>query len=186
MRYVGIGLLAAMLFTARHGHAQRIAATVADAEAEGAAFPHDPVPAVLPAAYQPQSYDGSIERRCVRPVRNSVWPPSLRSGEMIVRGYEGLQAGRRGNKMLWMPLHDPGDHPVSLLIRGVRVGHPSDTLRQTIAAPRVAREVGHYDSFGLPSTVRFPAAGQWVVVADDGDGGHDWGCFVLNVAEPTH
>jgi hypothetical protein len=186
MRYVGIPLLAGMLFTAHAGHAQRIPATVVDAEAEGAAFPHDPVPAVLPAAYHARSFGGSIERRCVQSERDSLWAatPSLRSGEMIVRGYLGLQAGDRGNKMLWMPLHDPGNRPISLVIRGARVGHPSDTLRQTIAARRVARQMGHRDSFGMPTTVRFPAAGQWLVVADDGDG-HDWGCFMLNVAEPA-
>jgi len=186
MRCVGIPLLVASLFTARGAHAQQIPATVTVAEAEGAAFPHDAAPAVLPAAYNARSFEGSIERRCVQPVRVSVWPPSLRSGQMIVRGYVGLQAGKRGNKMLWMPLHDPGNHPISLLIRGVRVDHPSDTLRQTIAAQRVARQVGRHDSFGMPSTVRFPTAGQWLVVADDGDDGHDWGCFVLNVVEPTH
>jgi len=186
MRYVGIPLLAAMLFTARAGHGQQIPATVTDAEAEGAAFPRDPVPAVLPAAYHAQSFRGSVERRCVQSVPDSVWRPSLRSGEMIVRGYDRLQAGQRGNKMLWMPLHDPGNHPISLSIRGVQVGHPSDTLRQTIAAARVARQVGRHDSFGLPSTVRFPTAGQWLILADDGDEGHDWGCFVLNVADPTH
>jgi hypothetical protein len=185
VRYVGIPLLATMLFTARAGRAQQIPASVADAEAQGAAFPHDPVPAALPAAYHAESFGGSIERRCVQPVPDSVWRPSLRSGEMILRGYDGLQAGTRGNKMLWMPLHDPGNHPISLLIRGVRMGHPSDTLRQTIAG-RVARQVRHSDSFGVPTTVRFPTAGQWLVVADDGDDGHDWGCFVLDVAESPH
>jgi hypothetical protein len=186
MRYVGIPFLAALLFTAPAGHAQQIPTTVADAEAEGSGFPHSPVPAVLPAAYHAQSFGGSTERRCVQPVHNAVWPPSLRSGEMILRGYQGLQAGTRGNKMLWMPLHDPGKRSISLLIRGVRVGHPSDTLRQVISARRVARQVDQHDSFGIPTTVRFPTAGQWLVVADDGDDGHDWGCFVLNVAEPTH
>ena len=185
MRYVGIPLVAVMLLTARTGHTQQVPATVADAEAEGAAFPHDPAPAALPAAYHARSFGGSIERRCVEPGRNSVWPQSLRSGEMIVRGYTGLKAGTRGNKMLWMPLHDPGNHPVSLVLRGVRVGHPSDMLRQTITARRMARQVGQHDSFGVPTTVRFPTAGQWLVLADDGDDGHDWGCFVLNVAEPT-
>jgi hypothetical protein len=168
-----------MLFTARASHAQQTRPTVADAEAEGAAFPHDPIPAVLPAAYDAGSFDGSIERRCVQPVRVSVWPPSLRSGEMIVRGYVGLQAGKRGNKMLWMPLRDPGNHPVSLLIRGVRVDHPSDTLRQTIALRRVARQLGHHDSFGFPSTMHFPTAGKWLVIAT---AGNDWGCFVLTMA----
>ena len=185
MRFIGIPLLAALLFTARAGRAQQIPATVADAEAQGAAFPRDSAPTVLPAGYHARSFDGSSERRCVQAAHGSVWTPSVRSGEMILRGYDALQAGTTGNKMLWMPLHDPGNHPISLLIRGVRVGYASDTLRQAIAAPRVARQVGHHDSFGVPTTVRFPAAGQWLVVADDGDG-HDWGCFLLTVAESTH
>jgi hypothetical protein len=187
MRCVGFSVLAAMLFTARAGYAQQIPTTVTDAEVEGASFPHDSAPAVLPAAYRVGSFQGSIERRCVQPARDSVWlpTPSLRSGEMIVRGYTALQAGQRGNKMLWMPLHDPGNHPISLVIRGVRVGHPSDMVRQTIPARRVARQMGQHESFGMPTTVRFPTAGQWLVIADDGDDGHDWGCFVLNVAERT-
>ena len=34
----------------------------------------------------------------------------------------------------------------------------------------------------VPSTVFFPSAGQWLVVATAKD---DWGCFVLDVAEAT-
>src|SRR3954469_2909777 len=163
MRHVAVPFLAAMLFTASAAHSQQIPASVADAEAEGAAFPRDPVPAVLPAAYQAGKFDGATERRCAEPVSHMLWPPSLRSGEIILRGYTGLEAGNEGNKMLWLPLHDPGQRMVPVSIRGVRLGRPSDTLRQTIGPTGVARAVHRHDGFGFPSTVRFPAAGQWLV-----------------------
>ena len=83
--------------------------------------------------------------------------------------------------MLWMPLHDPGKSPATLVIRGVRMDQPSDTLRQTNTVDRgPAREVGHPDSFGFPTTMKFPNPGRWLVIASEG---HDWGCFVLDVAE---
>lgn len=171
----------AMLLVARVGRTQQIPQTVATAEAEAATIAHDPAPVLLPAAYLSRSFVGSVERRCVRPVRDAAWPPSLRSGEMILRGYVGLRAGKTGNKMLWMPLHDPGRNPVTLIIRGARLDHPSDTLRQTIATERgPARQVGHPNSFGFPSTVIFPTSGPWLVVANDN---HDWGCFILDVAD---
>ena len=165
--------------------AQQIPMTVAQAEAEGAAFPHDPAPVVLPAAYN--AFSGSAARRCVSSDDASsatTWEESssLRSGEMILRGHYQT-SDKRGNKMLWMPLHDPGRQPVTLSIRGVRLGNPADTLRQTVELMRgPARQIGNPNSFGFPSIVVFPAAGRWLVVANDD---HDWGCFLLDVADPT-
>lgn len=183
MRHASIPVVAAMLLvhTPRVGHAQQIPVTVAAAEAEGATLPRDPAPIVLPAAYHAGSFGGPRERRCVHP-GDSLPDLSVRSGEMVVRGEWGLFAGR-AKKMLWMPLHDPGRKPVSLSLRGVRLGHPSDTLRQTIDAPLgPARQVSNPNSFGFPSTVRFSEPGQWLVVAADD---HDWGCFILDVDDPA-
>jgi hypothetical protein len=173
--------VAAMLLIAHVGRAQQIPATIGAAEAEAASLPRDPTPLVLPAAYLSGSFGGSLERRCVEATRTTSWPASLRSGEMIVRGYYGLRAGKTGNKMLWMPLHDPGRNPATLVIRGSRLDHPADTLRETIATRRgPARQAGRPSSFGFPSTVVFPVPGRWLVVADDN---HDWGCFILDVAD---
>jgi hypothetical protein len=174
-----------VLIVATIARAQQIPMTVAQAEAEGAAFPHDPAPVVLPAAYS--AFSGTAARRCVSSADASsatTWEAasSLRSGEMILRGHNQT-SDKRGNKMLWMPLHDPGGRPVTLSIRGVRLGNPADTLRQTVKLTRgPARQIGNPNSFGFPSIVVFPAAGRWLVVANDD---HDWGCFVLDVAEPT-
>ena len=180
MRHASITIVAAMLF-AHVGHAQQIPVTVAAAEAEGAAFPRDPAPTVLPAAYHPGSFGGLNERRCVHP-GDSLPDLSVRSGEMILRGAWGRVAGKN-DKLLWMPLHDPGRQPTTLSIRGIRLGHSSDTLRQTVAAPRgPAREGARFDSFGFPTLVRFSAPGQWLVVAADD---HDWGCFILDIADPA-
>jgi hypothetical protein len=157
---------------------------VADAETEGATFPHDPAPAVLPAAYR--AFFGSVERRCVSGDEEKLatsWDAarSMRSGEIILRGHSP-EAGRLGNKMLWMPLHDPGKSPATLVIRGVRMDQPSDTLRQTIAVDRGPARSADPNEFGFPSTVEFPNPGRWLVIANEG---HDWGCFVLNVAESS-
>ena len=182
MRHVSVLYTTAILLVANAGEAQQIPLTVAAAEAEGAALPGDPAPVILPAAYLFGSFSGSTERRCVQPVQDAGWPPSLRSGEMILRGYSRLRAGKPGNKMLWMPLHDPGRIPVEFILRGTRLDHPSDTLRQTIATERgPARQVGHPDSFGFPSAVMFPTPGRWLIVAN---ANHDWGCFILDVADP--
>jgi hypothetical protein len=185
MRYASIPFVVVTLLVARVSNAQQMPLTVADAEAEGATFPHDPSPAVLPAAYR--AFFGSVERHCVSADEERLatsWDAarSMRSGEIILRGHSP-EAGRPGNKMLWMPLHDPGKSPATLLIRGVRLDQPSDTLRQTNTVDRgPAREVGHPDSFGFPTTVEFANPGRWLVIANEG---HDWGCFVLNVAGPT-
>jgi hypothetical protein len=181
MRYAGIPIVVVALVVARVSNAQQIRITVADAETEGAVFPHDPAPAVLPAAYR--AFFGSVERRCVSSAGDTLatsWEAisSLRSGDMIVRGYNAT-ADRRGNKMLWMPLHDPGKVPATLLIRGVRMDQRSDTLRQTIAVDRGPARSADPNEFGFPTTVVFPNPGRWLVIANEG---HDWGCFVLNIS----
>jgi hypothetical protein len=177
-----IPFLVALLLVAGVGRAQQIPKSIAEAEAEGAALPRDPAPAILPAGYT--AFFGSVERRCVSLADRVVvtsWraSTSMRSGEMILRGIEPT-GGEPGNKMLWMPLHDPENRPTTLLIRGVRLDHPSDTIRQSAPQQGVARQVGHPNSFGFPSTVEFPSAGRWLMVVNEGS---DWGCFLLDVTD---
>jgi hypothetical protein len=172
--------LAVMLITlARLSPAQGDSITVAQAEAQGAVFPQAPPPATPQPPFADRPFTGSTKRRCVAALHDDPLR-SFRSGEFVVRtiftGPYGLRAGK-GSKVLWMPVHDPGPQRVSLRIRAVRLGNRPDSLELTL--PRVARSV-RGSEFGYPSTVRFPTAGQWLVVATTGD---DWGCFLLDVAD---
>ncbi len=182
MRYVGFGFAALLVTFARLSLAQGIPVTITQAETEGAVFPHESAPAALQPAFVVRPYGGSsVERKCVTS-QSDVPPPlgSWRSGEFVIRtlftGPWGLRAGK-GSKVLWMPLHDPGSRREWVVIRAARLEHPSDSLRLTF--PGVARSLSHTE-FGFPSTVTFPAAGQWLAVVTMD---HDWGCFLLNVAE---
>ncbi|HLJ18561.1 MAG TPA: hypothetical protein VKU84_00100 [Stellaceae bacterium] len=167
---------------ARVGHAQQIPVTIATAEAEGAAFHRDAVPATLPEMFDHRPFGGSSERRCVASVPDdSLAGGSLRSGEVIARthftGWWGLRADKQ-SKIAWFPLHAPARHSLdpraSILIRAARLGDPGDTLRQTISG---------LTRGGFPSLVQLRAPGPWLVVATSGS---DWGCFVLDVADPKN
>ena len=97
-----------------------------------------------------------------------------------VIGEWGLKAGR-AHKILWLPLHNPYEFRDTLLIRAVRVDSPADSFRLSVphwAYPGRA----HMQESGFPSEVRFPTAGNWIVIATAGS---DWGCFVLPVAPAT-
>jgi len=181
MRYVSrFGVLLSAL--ARLSLAQGIPVTITQAEADGAVFLHDSPPAASqPPFVQPLLGGSSVERKCVASLSDVPLPlGSWRSGEFIIRtqfaGPWGLRAGK-GSKVLWMPLHDPGNRREWVVIRAARLEHPSDSLR--LRVPGVARSISHTE-FGFPSTVTFPAAGQWLAVVTMD---HDWGCFLLNVAE---
>lgn len=163
--------------------AQAIPRTFATAEAEGAAFARADSAASAQSVFAAPS-GGTSDRRCARPLAVPLPGREWRSGEFIVRGgyaYSlGLQAGK-AHKVLWMPLQGAALHGTPLLLRALRVGHPADSLRLSIAG--VTRELASTDpQYGYPSTVLFPTAGQWVVIAT---AGHDWGCFILDVAEAT-
>ena len=182
MRQVGFGFALLLFGCASLSRAQRIPATIPQAEAEGAVFLHDAPPTSLQPAFAKPLFGGSsAERKCVASL-SDVPPPlgSWRSGEFIIRtqltGPWGLRAGKK-SKVLWMPLHDPGRRRDSVVIRAARLEHPSDSLR--LVFPGVAWSISHTE-FGFPSTVTLPAAGQWLVVVTMD---HDWGCFLLNVSE---
>jgi len=193
MRYVSFAVAAMLVLTAQVGRPQGIPLTVANAEAEGAAFRHGPPQTVVQYMFG-GPFRGTSQRTCVQSLPDdSIRGGSLRSGDIIVRsrftGPWGLKAGR-AHKILWMPLHGPADTSARssfaewrtkaivhapLLIRAVRVGHALDSLRQT-----GTRLTGGPRQFGFPSEVRFPTAGQWLVLATTDE---DWGCFLLTVAE---
>lgn len=179
MRRIMLPVLATLLLAPRATHAQQIPLTVAAAEAEGAGFQREAAPAALPYVFDNRPFGGSSDRRCVASVPDDSLPGgSLRSGEIIVRthftGRWGLRADH-ASKIVWFPLHAPPGPIVrgrSLLIRAVHVGDPADTLRKTVSG---------LTRGGFPSTVSLRAPGRWLVVASSGA---DWGCFVLNVADP--
>jgi hypothetical protein len=170
-----------LLTVATVSAAQSVPATVEAAEAEGSSFPHGAWPAAVSSLFA-QPFSGSAERKCVTPpsTDDSVRNGSLRSGDLIVRarltGRWGLRANR-AHKILWMPLHNPVEHPETLVIRAARVGHPADSLRQVL--PHGGAWSGSKTNSGFPSGMTFPTAGEWLVVAT---AGNDWGCFLLTIA----
>ncbi len=182
MHRITVVAVVALAVASRPAVAQKgIPASVAAAEAEGAAFPRHAAPSsVAPDFARP--FAGTTSRKCVTPsATGNDAGGQVRSGEFIIRG---LFAGRFGpraetpGKVFWLPLHDPLDYPNALLVRAGHVGHPEDGFRQAVADWGYPGR-GHEHEGGFPSLVTFPSAGAWVVVATAGD---DWGCFVIAVA----
>ena len=182
MRYTWVGAMTILVALsqvsgAQEGRAKHATATIAEAEAEGAAFGHGDPPSAPGSMFAGRPFGGTSARRCVPSVSDDSLPGgSLRSGEIIMRarfsGPWGLRAGKE-SKIVWFPLHGATERGDTLLVRATRIGYPSDTLRQAIAGTG-----GRPESFSFPSAATFPAAGQWLVVASVAD---DWGCFILNV-----
>ncbi len=157
--------------------AQAIARTPAAAEAEGAQFPRV-VTAGPPTGLVARTTAGTSERRCIAPPADADMLDGLRSGDFVVRarltGYWGIRAGK-GHKVLWLPVHPASDLRTPLLIRAARADQPTDSLRQVV--PALTRA---HDARGYPSSVEFPTAGEWVVVATAAS---DWGCFLITVSD---
>jgi hypothetical protein len=179
MRLSGLALVA-LLAVASAARAQTIPRTLSEAEAEGAQFARDAAGAAQ-AGWAARPFRGTRERRCAGPstADDSLQRGSLplRSGDLLIRAWFAVPLGFRVNerhKILWLPLHARTNDPTPLLIRAVRLGHPSDSLRLTVA--KLARS---RTEFGYPSTVSFPSLGEWLVVAT---AGADWGCFLFTVA----
>jgi hypothetical protein len=179
MQRIGVAVTTVLILTTRAARGQEIPATVSQAEAEGAAFAHAAPPAVVQSMFASRRFGGTSERRCVQMIADDALPGlSLRSGDFIIRGHWSLRAGGRGNKILWLPFHgSPAMHGTPLLVRAVRIADRSDSLRQTILG--FTHGGGHDGpAYGWPSIVRFPAPGQWLVIATTAA---DWGCFILDV-----
>jgi hypothetical protein len=169
--------------------------SIAEAEAEGAAFAREAAPSSLPYGFRPGNVRGTDERKCVpfpdRAVMShtNAWENSRRSGEFVVGGMitEGLQAGVAA-KVFWVPLHDPESRKAQLLVRSVRLGQPAITAQfsrsdyaSSLKAERVSGETRYVrdgDSIFYPSGFSLPSAGQWLLVATSAN---DWGCFIVTV-----
>jgi len=139
MRYVSLAVMTMVVLAAQVSRAQRIPLSLAEAYAEGAAFPHAAVPLVVQPLFA-GPFGGTSERMCTSQPNEPIPGGSLRSGDIIIRsrltGRWGLHAGQ-GHKILWMPLHGPADTSTKmsfadwrnkavehapLLIRAVRLG----------------------------------------------------------------
>lgn len=168
----------AILVLAESVVAQDIPTSVQGAEAEGKSHPHARPPAYTPSAFTDE-FSGTTARKCATPPGRAAGG-SVRSGEIIIRSYWSGPWGPkvdRDTKILWRPLHNPFEYPDTLLIRAVRLNDPGDSLR--LSVPHWAYSPGAKRESGFPSLVRFPTAGDWLII---GTAGPDWGCFVLTVA----
>ena len=180
MRRLSHLITAMLLGSTRMAAAQSIATTVQSAETEGASFPRIATPTTTAYVFKGK-FGGTVERKCVAPPPSDDSLPggSLRSGDFIIRarlvGRWGLHADS-AHKVLWFPLHNPFEYPDTLLIRAARIGDAADSLRQSVAGWGWS---GPKTESGFPSSVRFPTAGEWLVVATTH---RDWGCFLLTVA----
>jgi BlaR1 peptidase M56 len=172
----------------RDSSAQNIPATIREAEAQGADFPHDAPQVVRQSFFSDFPFGGTAERRCVVAASYVAYTSapngSLRSGDFIVRGeilrasWGGFQAGK-GYKVLWLPLHGSSSHKPAIVVRAARIGNAADSVRLPIGGLTNGTSGGPEPLYGYPSEVSLPTAGQWLIVAT---AGNDWGCFVLDVA----
>src|SRR5690242_16588525 len=173
-------LTALVLRTAPAVLAQSIPRTVAEAEMEGAAFPRGGSPTDSSHFFR-TSFVGMAARKCVDLVPASVPSGgSFRSGDILIRSvFFGAPARARSTyKVLWVPLHSPYMYPDTLVIRGVRIEAPADSLRMVVDAFGYAPRPAPKSEAGFPSLVTFPSAGTWLVLAT---AGNDWSCFRLTV-----
>src|SRR5262249_13552586 len=119
--------------SARAGKPLPIHETVADAEAEGAAYPHSVAPEHPPKAFASRP-PGTAERRCTTgPATGFGFQPmQIRSGDCIIGGQVGAgfpaTAGRQ-SKIWWAPYHNPEEYETTLLVRGAHLGVRGDTFR---------------------------------------------------------
>lgn len=156
-----------------------IRTTITEAEAEGMTFPRGPAREHSPTAFAGR-LPGTADRKCVDPLRVDLafMPNQIRSGDFVIGGQIGGSmppTGGHGSKVWWVPYHNPYEFSTTLLVRGVRIDHPSDTIR--LVRPDYAWPVGgpKTDSF-FPSGLFLPNPGRWLLVATAGD---DWGCSIL-------
>lgn len=163
---------------------QPVRETVADAEAEGAVYPHGPRREHGPTQFAGR---GPAERTCTNgPTTVSIAVPwVISSGDFVIGGqlggYSPPNVGRQ-SKIWWVPYHNPEEYGTTLLVRGAHLGVRGDTTRYEQpddAWPSAGFGPGRAlksDAF-FPSGVTLPHAGRWLLIATAGD---DWGCFILS------
>lgn len=187
MRKVSLAWALMIATTTHVVRAQNIPATVREAEAQGADFAHDALQVAQQPYFSNFPFGGTAERRCVVAAAYVAYTSapngSLRSGDFIVRGgfldasWGGFRAAKE-YKVIWLPLHGSSLQKPPLVVRAARIGNGADSVRLRIEG--LTHGSGPSGPlYGYPSTVSFPNAGQWVIVAT---AGNDWGCFVLDVA----
>jgi hypothetical protein len=167
--------------------------TVADAEAEGATFPHGSTRERGPTVWGGRT---PARRTCtLGPTTVLMSKPSedrlddlaidsqrrweIRSGDFIIGGQIGGDRPPRvgwQSKIWWAPYHNPEEYKTKLVVRGARLGVRGDTIRYEQAIAATPRGGAKTDSF-FPSGLAIPRAGRWLLIATAGD---DWGCFILS------
>ncbi len=187
--------LDALAAQAREVDSPPIPASIAQAEAEGAAFPREAQPPSLPYGFRTDAVKGTDERKCVAFPDGAAlshtngWDNSRRSGEFVIGGeiIEGLKASVAA-KVFWVPLHDPSSREAILHVRSIRLDQPPITARfssseyaSSLKPERVSGETRYVrdeDSIFYPSGFSLPNAGRWLFIATSA---YDWGCFIVTV-----
>jgi hypothetical protein len=155
-----------------------VARTIAEAEAQGRAYPRTERAPTFPAAVDTLAHIGTAQRVCVDAGTANV----VRSGEF----YAGPFAGYSENwhtisnwyKLWWQPAHLPdADVPFGLTVRIALLDSVSETYvmrttSQIMPAAQLAM-MNHTPFFG--SEIHLPHTGRWLMVASTGA---NWGCFV--------
>lgn len=143
-------------------------ASIAAAEAEGAAHPRLDPPSQAPDTFA--NAPGDTARRCVPVERSDT--RGVRSGGFAAGPFNYFYDTWRQHgesKVWWVP-----EHPlrgVNIIVRGVRLETPAETVRQEI--------VPNSPTF-FPSLVALPRGGTWLLVVT---GSPNWGCFVLTLPD---
>lgn len=147
--------------------------SIGEAEAEGARWPRRPE-ATTQRGAAAQEWAMDAPRRCA----TAEVGASLRSGEFKIGG-ELVSGPRPGGqvKIWWKPMHAADSVP--LVVRGVSLSNPADTLRQLFKELALGEGPGGgaTGEMFFPSGFWFPASGRFLVVATSGA---DWGCFILS------
>lgn len=153
---------------------------IADAESEGRTHPRATAPADRDLTALNTS--GSSDRKCVEVGTSET----VRSGDFVAGNFAYYpRIYRQGlGKLFWIPAHWPeltssgwpqkGDMP--LTVRVTRLD--TTALSQTYNYTTWAKPVGTAGDLFVPSGLRLPEPGKWMLVATAGP---NWGCFIYEL-----